>query len=77
MRVLRGLRGHVLPCGCLVGVYETYDGRVVASIDAPGPDCSAHRRHEAVPCPSRTSGLALATVAHTPDSSTRVVGNQQ
>ena len=65
MRVLRGLRGHVLPCGCLVGVYETYDGRVVASIDAAGAECAAHRRHDAVPCQSRTPELVLATVAHT------------
>ena len=40
MRVLRGLSGKALPCGCLAGVYETYDGRVVTLIDARGPRCA-------------------------------------
>jgi hypothetical protein len=50
MRFLRGLAGRVLPCGCLVGVYETYSGGVVATIDARGPACTEanHRLHEAV-----------------------------
>jgi hypothetical protein len=41
----------MLPCGCLVGVYETYDGRVVASIDARGPSCEdlRHDRNADVP----------------------------
>jgi hypothetical protein len=51
MRFLRGLTGRVLPCGCLVGVYETYEGRVVATIDARGPACfePEHRLHAVVP----------------------------
>ncbi len=51
MRLLRGLSGRVLPCGCLVGVYETYDGSVVASIDARGQVChtSNHRLHGMIP----------------------------
>ena len=51
MRVLRGLSGRVLACGCVVGVYETYRGAVVDSIDVrsdgcPNPD---HRRGAIVP----------------------------
>ena len=47
MRFLRGLAGKALPCGCLVGVYETYNGGVVATIDARGVDCRQpdHRLH--------------------------------
>ena len=50
MRLLRGLSGYVLPCGCLVGVYETYDAGVVATIDAQGPSCGQppHRLHALV-----------------------------
>ena len=50
MRLLRGLAGRVLPSGCLVGVYETYSGGVVATIDARGPACSRpdHRLHDAL-----------------------------
>ena len=50
MRLLRGLAGRVLPCGCLVGVYETYRGGVVATVDARGPSCddSKHRLHDIV-----------------------------
>lgn len=46
MRFLRGLKGRVLPCGCLVGVYETYDGNVVTTIDARDLACDVHRRHQ-------------------------------
>ena len=51
MRFLRGLSGRVLACGCLIGVYETYDGVVVATIDARGDACreSEHRLHAVVP----------------------------
>ncbi len=40
-RILRGLSSRVLLCGCLVGRYETYEGKVVEMIDARSPGCSA------------------------------------
>ena len=40
MRLLRVLRSQQLPCGCFVGVYETYDGETVPIIDVPGPGCA-------------------------------------
>jgi hypothetical protein len=40
MRILRGLKSRLLPCGCLAGVYETYDGPVVALLDDRGPECA-------------------------------------
>lgn len=45
VRLLRGVSGKVLGCGCLVGVYETYEGTIVRTIDARGAACgvSAHR----------------------------------
>lgn len=51
MRLLRGLSGRVLPCGCLAGVYETYEGEVVATIDARGKTCPIrdHRLHASIP----------------------------
>jgi len=44
-RILRGLGGRVLRCGCLVGVYETYTNETVAILDAKGSACaeSSHR----------------------------------
>jgi hypothetical protein len=47
MRLRRGVGGRVLECGCLVGIYETYDGAVVATIDAKGVACpqDAHVLH--------------------------------
>jgi len=39
VRLLRGVAGKVLACGCLVGVYETYEGRIVRTIDARGVAC--------------------------------------
>jgi len=67
MRFLRGLSGRVLTCGCLVGVYETYDGNVVATIDARGESCrdADHRLHTVV----RTGDLdehALASSGQRP-----------
>ena len=41
-RILRGLGSRRLPCGCLIGIYETYDGRTVAIVDAQGERCQAH-----------------------------------
>ncbi len=35
----RGLTGRSLPCGCLAGVYETYDGEIVGILDARSPAC--------------------------------------
>ena len=51
MRLLRGVAGRVLECGCLVGVYETYGGRIVATVDARGASCAqqSHRLHAVLP----------------------------
>lgn len=40
MRILRGLTSRLLPCGCIVGVYETYDGAVITLLDDRGPRCA-------------------------------------
>ena len=40
MRILRGLSSKSLPCGCLAGVYQTYDGQVVAIVDAKNTGCA-------------------------------------
>ena len=58
MRVLRGLSGKALPCGCLVGTYEMYDGRVTTMIDARGGRCSE---------PGHAVGATVIDVAPTPD----------
>lgn len=38
-RILRGLSSRTLPCGCLLGIYETYGGGVIEVIDAKGAAC--------------------------------------
>ena len=45
MRILRGLSSRVLPCGCLAGLYETYDSEIVGILDARGLSC-ADSRHQ-------------------------------
>jgi hypothetical protein len=40
MRILRGLSSRHLACGCLAGVYETYDGKVVTILDIRGAGCA-------------------------------------
>lgn len=51
MRILRGLSSRFLPCGCLTGIYETYDAEIVAILDARSPSCSdaAHACGNVVP----------------------------
>jgi hypothetical protein len=44
MRILRGLSSRRLACGCLVGLYETYDGQVAHILDHRDPTC-ANPRH--------------------------------
>jgi hypothetical protein len=39
MRILRGLNSEQLRCGCLLGVYETYDGVIVRLFDAISDTC--------------------------------------
>jgi hypothetical protein len=45
MRILRLLSSRPLPCGCLLGIYETYSGPIVTILDARGDDCrdATHR----------------------------------
>jgi hypothetical protein len=40
MRILKGLSSRRLPCGCLVGIYETYHAEVVVVLDSRGEACS-------------------------------------
>ena len=59
MRILRGLSSRLLPCGCLAGIYETYDGNVVTILDERDETCR-DRRHvngNVLPdlCPARAS----------------------
>jgi len=51
MRILRGLSSRFLACGCLAGVYETYDSHTVVILDAKGADCadSAHEQGKQLP----------------------------
>jgi len=37
--ILRGLRSHLLQCGCLAGIYERYGGETIVIIDAAGEGC--------------------------------------
>jgi hypothetical protein len=39
-RILRGLSSKLLRCGCLLGVYETYEGAIVGLIDAKAAGCT-------------------------------------
>ncbi len=57
MRILHGLGSRVLGCGCLVGVYETYDKRTVATIDAVGRECRepGHTLHAVLELSSRSA----------------------
>jgi len=46
MRILRILRSQVLPCECLVGIYETYDGTTVRIVDSHARRCREPQHRE-------------------------------
>ena len=54
MRIRRGLSSRLLSCGCLVGIYETYEGETVGILDARSPSCAdpAHARGNRVTLPT-------------------------
>lgn len=42
MRILRAVASEAHQCGCLLGIYETYDGEIVRLVDEVGDGCSTH-----------------------------------
>ncbi len=50
-RILRGLSSRLLSCGCLLGIYETYDGTVIGLVDSKGGECvvTAHEHGNDIP----------------------------
>jgi len=72
MRILRLLSSRPLPCGCLVGVHETYHGPVVWVLETRGQRCAdpSHRagaeltplsQAELTPVPGRMPTHAAAS----------------
>lgn len=59
MRILRGLSSRFLPCGCLAGIYETYDGLIIAVIDAHASHCSEDRHGRGKVLPVDTQEMAV------------------
>jgi len=51
MRILRGLTSRLLSCGCVAGIYETYDGAVVTLIDERNTQCEnvSHQNGNRIP----------------------------
>jgi hypothetical protein len=68
-RILRGLSSKFLPCGCLAGIYETYDGHVVGILDARSGVCSdpSHETGKPVPDGGADSPVNRTTSAGGPD----------
>ena len=58
MRIHRGLSSRFLPCGCLVGIYETYDSETVAVLDVKSQSCAdpTHRSGNVVPIDEDAAG---------------------
>lgn len=52
MRILKGLTSRRLPCGCLVGIYETYQAEIVVVVDSRSESCDNHEH-----VPGRQVGL--------------------
>jgi hypothetical protein len=65
MQILRGLSSKILPCGCLAGVYETYNGDVVGILDARSSACTvaAHQNGKKLPASSMPASSESAATA--------------
>lgn len=60
MRILRGLTSRVMPCGCVAGIYETYDATVVTLLDERESTCQidTHENGNQIPDLERASGVS-------------------
>jgi hypothetical protein len=68
MRILKGLSSRFLPCGCVAGIYETYDGLIIAVIDAHGSSCDngLHGRGKVVPVDTQPVAVAARSISSSP-----------
>ena len=63
--ILRGLGSRTLACGCVVGLYETYDSQAIAILDVRGTGCRnpRHRLNIEVPIdePAKAPSVGRST----------------
>jgi len=71
MRILRGLSSKFLPCGCLTGIYETYDGQVVGILDAKSGSCTFNTHQNGKQLPAVLSSESHAGPTNSSGRSTR------
>lgn len=64
MAILRGLSSRLLSCGCLAGVYETYEGQVVTIVDARGPKCTVSTHIDGNALPAGTTEEVVTQSSH-------------
>jgi hypothetical protein len=67
MRILRGLTSRLLACGCVAGIYETYDGAVVTLIDERSTHCADVSHQNGNRIPELTSASAPSNDARRGD----------
>jgi hypothetical protein len=71
MRILRGLSSKFLPCGCLTGIYETYDGHVVGILDAKSGTCTIKTHQNGKQLPAALSSESHAEQINSSGRSSR------
>jgi hypothetical protein len=76
MRILRGLNSHQLPCGCLLGVYETYDGLVVRLFDAISDTCGNPGHRPGTLVPAEAVDVSLTVEGSEPSARTRTASGR-
>lgn len=66
MRILRLLSTRPLPCGCFVGMYETYAGPVLPVIERRGADCTCREHRPGAPLDEGRAGESWRMAAEIP-----------
>jgi len=63
MRIRRGLGSRRLDCGCVAGVYETYNDEVITIVDASAPACANPAHHSGTILPD-SAEQSRSSAAH-------------
>ena len=67
MPILRGTNSALLPCGCVIGLYETYGSQTVAIVDLKSSTCTDRLHRENARVQWNAATLQAHQSQHSPE----------